>query len=265
MGIPMANPKLLVIPPPKIEDGVQSAYAFMSQMEAQPNKIVIIAADFTPDTRPELAPMFKSYLELLMRKKIKFAVCSVYPEGPTLADQYTEILAKKYGFEYGRDWAQIGYIPSLPTFIPALMKNVPETVKEDKRGNAVRNLEVFRGIQNHENIQAVLIATGSASYMSWAGLAYGPYKTPLVLGVTGVIVQEATPYVRAGQFVGFLPALGGASQFEHVINTQSGQPLVEEPATGMMLANTFGHIMLLALIILGNIAYFLTRARERRA
>ena len=74
----------------------------------------------------------------------------------------------------------------------------------------------------------------------------------MIAAVTAVSVAGCAPYVQSGQIVGVVGGLGGAAEYEK---------LVDHPgkATAGMGAQSMGHLLILALVILGNIGYISTK------
>ena len=86
--------------------------------------------------------------------------------------------------------------------------------------------------------------------------AAGDEPVPLIYGCTAVMAVEAYPYLRSGQVQGMLNGLTGAGQYESLLN---------KPGFGsrMSASLSWAHFLILALIVLGNVA--MVAARKRAA
>jgi hypothetical protein len=65
------------------------------------------------------------------------------------------------------------------------------------------------------------------------------------------------PYVKNEQLKGILAGMPGAAEYEALIG-------IRGIATNGMAAQSYGHIVIVLFIILGNLAYFITQRRERK-
>ena len=64
-------------------------------------------------------------------------------------------------------------------------------------------------------------------------------------------------YVSSGQFVGLLGGMRGAAEYEILIGEEA------DAVTGMQ-AQSLVHLLIIALVILGNVGFFLGRGRIRK-
>jgi len=70
------------------------------------------------------------------------------------------------------------------------------------------------------------------------------------------MAADNTPYYEAGQLVGLSGGMKGSADYEQLV----GAPGL---ATRGMDAQSFGHLLIISFIALGNVAYFMTRGRKR--
>ena len=91
----------------------------------------------------------------------------------------------------------------------------------------------------------------------WVLYAADPTGIPMSTGTTSVQVNDVMPYVNAGQIKGILAGMPGAAEYEALI----GRP---DLATSRMDAQSFAHLVIVAFIIFGNIAYYLERKRSKK-
>jgi len=96
------------------------------------------------------------------------------------------------------------------------------------------------------------VSWGDPGHITWVKMVQTQTQVPVIAAVTAVSVPGCAPYVQSGQLSGVIGGLGGAAEYEKLLG-YAGK------ATAGMGAQTFGHIFILALIILGNIGYLSTR------
>ena len=57
------------------------------------------------------------------------------------------------------------------------------------------------------------------------------------------------PFLRAGQLIGLLGGMNGAAEFEYLTGWKG-------KGTRFMLSQSFAHMVVIAFIIIGNVAFF---------
>ena len=70
------------------------------------------------------------------------------------------------------------------------------------------------------------------------------------------MVSELYPFIQSGQLVGLMPGLLGAAEYETLIDTP-------EKATAGMSVQSFVHLLIFVLVVVGNVAFFIQRRRTQ--
>jgi len=235
----------------------QEAYNLIQN--TAPEKLVLVAADWDAGTLAENGNQTRALIRHLMKLKRKFAIIGfAWPAGPQLTENIASELAPDYGYEYGRDYVNLGYKPQLSVSLMALVKDIPGFYKQDAKGTPLSQLPVMQGIHGIEDVSAIAQFTSASTLEAYIVFVWGPYKTPLVHGCTAIIAPQQYVYLDAGQIEGLLVGLRGAAEYENLV----GHPDV---ATELMAAQSFVHLLIMVLIILGNIGYLGARRAARRA
>jgi hypothetical protein len=220
------------------------------------DKLVILSIGWDVGTRGENGPQTASLIEDFFRSDIKFAIFSwLSPPGPTMAEQIADRLAGKYHKRYGVDWVNWGYRTGSAFMLMGLAKNIPGIVPEDFYHTPISEIPVMRGIRDVHDISMVIEITGGASLDPWVQFWQGVYGTKLGYAPTGVMVPEAFPYLRAKQITGLQKGLVGAAEYERLVG-------VRGEATLRMPALSYDHVLVIALILVGN--WLALRAGRRR-
>jgi hypothetical protein len=178
--------------------------------------------------------------------------------GAKLANDIAKSVGEEYGAKYGVDWCNWGYKYGTENVLMAWVKSVPKAVGDDFYGKPVAGLPMMEGVEDISSIGLVVEITGLAAMTEmWIGLVQGPYKTPFATGYTAVMAPGYYPYMDAGQIKGMLVGAKGGAEME---------VLVGKPGLGsaIMSAQSWAHVLIIALIILGNAGYLLARGRARR-
>lgn len=226
-----------------------------------PDKLIILCADWDAAILAECQPQTDAALEHIMRLGRKFVLIGfVDPVGPMLTRAKIEQLASdKYPdyVEYGRKWANFGYRPpaaALP-FTQSVISDVPGSLVADTEGTPCSELPVMEGIRDmtdRMDVSCCVEICGSRMYINWIDYIYGQTKTPVAIGVTGVMSPTMFPFLDSGQCAGLLAGAKGAAEYETLLG-------ISEMGIRIMDSQNFAHLLIFLLIVVGNVGYFTRR------
>jgi hypothetical protein len=122
------------------------------------------------------------------------------------------------------------------------------------------------GIDNLRNMDLIVnVAAGYPGLREWIQYAAVPGRIPIIGGSVAVKSPELFPYVPR-QCRGLLAGLKGAAEYEQLLIER--YPQLDRPegraALERMGPQTVAHLVVMALIVVGNAAYLGQRRRERR-
>lgn len=229
---------------------VKRSYEVINSLPA--GSVVMISIDYDASSMPELDPMLRAILRHCFEKNLKIIMLGHWPLGLPLGQIALEDIARQYNKKYGVDYVFLGFRPGLQAVMLNLGKEIRSVFSTDYRGTPVDSLPLMRGVHNYNDI-AILIGleAGSVGDM-WIQFANARFNQKIILGSTAVITPDLYPYLQAGQIVGLIGGLRGASDYESLIN----RPAM---ASAGMPSQTVVHVLIVLLILLGNIGYFATR------
>lgn len=251
--IPMVRP--IGFPIPISEE----SRIWYNTIEALPEgSVILIDFGYSGGGEPELGPMAVAvYNHIFKRGGLKAIAMSTSLEGPLLWDKaMAEINPARYGAEYGVDYIHIGYLTGTETAMAAVGKDLRATTSTDYKGVSLDQYSIMQGINSAADFDLLICyTTGGDQSEGWVRQWYTPYKVPYLCSVLAMMVPTMLPYRNAGQIVALL---AGAT---------SGQmeSLVKVPARGIKSADviTVTHILVLAFVVIGNIAYYASKATRR--
>jgi len=154
---------LLVEIPLPLAVGPQARGFYDAVEQADPNKIAIVSTLWSASTQGENRPQTRVILEHLMRRKLRFALIAFGdPQSTILAQEIAEDLARAHGYEYGKQWINLGYRADIAGTLKGIVRDLNETLKQDSiRNRPLAQFEVMRGVHNIRDVG--LIAEVSAS------------------------------------------------------------------------------------------------------
>lgn len=234
--------------------------AFRSVDSVRDGKVVLVSIFYGAGTLAENGPQTEALFRHMFQKRIPFVVLSWDLVGTNLSYNIGARLQSELGRKYGRDWVHLGYRPGpLVAVISGIAEDFPRVIGKDKFGKSVRDIPMLRHVKNHKQIGAVVEITPSATVDYWIAFFTNPYRVPLVYCPTAVMSVEAYPFIDSGQISGMLNGVIGAAQYETLIG-QENEPTFAAAASWALSA---AHVFILALIVVGNTAYVLSRRRAR--
>jgi hypothetical protein len=219
-----------------------------------PGTTIILAFDYGPGSMPELHPMAKAVLTHCFRKKVRVIGMTLIPEGATLGDEMIREVATTTGAVYGEDYVYLGYRSGSELVLREMGSSISAVYESDYAETPLTELPMMQEITNYEQINLVIDLASGESVESWILYANTRFNQEIAAGVTGVMVSQMYPYLQTDQLIGLMSGLMGAAEYER---------LVEMPGKGTkgMSVQSFVHLLVAALVIWGNIVFFIQRRR----
>lgn len=237
-----------------------------------PDDVVLVSYDYGPSTAPENDPMADAVLRHCFSRKIKVIVLALYPIGGiTMADQsLARVIAEFPEIRYGEDYVNLGYKSGAQAIMKQMGEDIHAAFPDDRQGTPIANVPLMARIHTYHDMDLVVsLATGIIGEW-WANLINAQYGIPVAVGCTAVSAPKYYAYLQAGQMIGLLGGLKGASEYEALL--REAYPATEEvytraglyTATKGMDAQTIDHTIILVFILLGNIAFLAGRWSKKR-
>ncbi|MGQ9665637.1 MAG: hypothetical protein ACUVUH_09960 [bacterium] len=228
---------------------------------------ILIAADYDPQTMPELQPMFIALLRHSFARKIPVLVMSSYIQGPGLAQQGLEQVTQEFNQRatnnqdsiiYGRDYVFLGFPPLWLAAVLRMGSDISQAFPADYYKNRTGSLEMMKRIKNYNDIGIVVSIAGSAIPQSWVTYANTRFGVKVGSGATAVTAPDFYPFLNTGQMSGMIAGLKGASEYEYLVNAKYDLA-GPNPATRGMASQSIAHLAILILVVIGNVGYFAKR------
>jgi len=223
----------------------------------QPGAKVLMAFDYDPPSAPELQPMAETFIRLCFQRDLKIIVMGLWPQGPQQANlafnkvlEEPEIAAKN--LQYGVDYVNLGFQTGNEFVIQRMGGSFESMFRTDYEGTLYDELPLVRNVKNFSNIDYCFnLSSGFPGTVEWVQVAADRYGVKLGAGNTAVQAPTVYPYLSAGQLGGLLGGMSGAAEFEKVCG-------VPGKGTKFMLSQSFSHIVVIAFVLIGNVAFFMS-------
>lgn len=234
-----------------------SVRALYSAIDALPPRAnVLVAFDYEAATRDEMRPLAQAIVSHLMQKKARLFSVSLLAQGPALADEVLRPLAEKNIYSYGVDYVNLGFLPGDDAALAALNGDVRSLFMSDfVYAQPLSAFTIGSAITTAASADLIIeISDDENGVQRWVEQVQQRSNVPLAAATSAAAVPLAYPYLQSGQVVGLAGGLPAAAEYESLLG-QDG------PATRGMDAQSLGHLVILALIVLGNLSLLTTRRR----
>ena len=228
-------------------------------VEALPDSCtVMVVFDYYPSTIAECEPMTRSALHHFWRKDCKVITLSNIPlGGPSMAETVTREIAPEYGKMYSEDFVNLGYKANAIAVLSGMGTSIESIFPTDNSGTPLSELPMMDSVVNYEQISFIFEVADNAMPDYWVSIVNAQFGVPMGCGTTAVSAPKYYAFVGAGQFVGLLGGMKGAAEYEILIGKQ-------DKAVVGMGAQSLVHLLIIALVILGNVSFFVLRRQKRR-
>jgi len=227
--------------------------------ELPESSVVMLTFDYYPSTIAETEPMSRVALHHLFRKNIKVVTVTTVPlGGPSMAEMVTREIAEEYGKVYGVDYVNLGYKANYVAVLKGMGSSIEAIYPSDNLSVPLSELPLMNEVKSYEDIDFIYVVSDNGIVDYWISIVNAQYGTPVGCGVTAVMAPKFYAFVSAGQMTGLLGGMKGAAEYE-LLAHKKGRAF-----TGMD-AQSLVHLLVIALVILGNLGFFMSRRIKRKA
>lgn len=255
--LPLLHPVGL---PFMVEPQVQSIYDAVEALPAGTR--VLVSADFDPGSAAEIEPFYRANLHHLFRKNLKVVEISLWETAPPYVEPTLRQIAARYNKVEGEDWVYLGFKSGREVAIKSLGEDLLKTFPKDQKGRTTSSLPVMAGLRAAKDFPLIVnISAGFPGTKEYVLQIQGQYNLRIASSTTAVTVPEYIPFYKSGQLVGLSGGLVGSAEYEKLVfegTPPEGERLMATEAVDVL---NLGHLYIIGLILIGNVAFFLTRTR----
>lgn len=244
--IPMVRPMGL---PLNVGAATKKAFALLDGLQA--GDTVVFDFGYYVDGAPDVEPQAVALFEHLFSKGVRIVCASMKNHGPMIVDKLTAPHVAS-GKQYGVDFVNLGFLAGGETALSAWAQDLKKAFPKDWKGNDTSTMPILQGINTMSDFDMFVFFTDDSAEV-WVR-QISQYKIPLIAGLITVTAPQAEPFLQSGQLSGILVGLRAAAEYE-VLMKKPGS------AAAGMDAQSMGHLLIIAFILLGNAAYFIRRSK----
>ena len=247
--------------PFRVDKEVRDIY---QRIEALPaGSPVLISADFDPASVPELGPFFTTHLHHLFQRNLKPVMLTLWPTAIPLVLPEIQAVAKVYGKKYGEDFLFLGYKEGKELVIKNVGQNIFQQFPTDYFGTKLDEIPIMAGRGQAKDFPLLVsISAGFPGLNEYVLQIQGQYNLKMIGVCTAVGGPDYIPFYKSGQLLGLSMGMPGSAQYEKLVWKGKPPPGVKLMATAAMDVLNLGHLFIIILIIMGNVAFFITRRVE---
>jgi hypothetical protein len=245
--IPLYRPMGLPLP---ITRETRATFDFIDSLPS--GSIVLMTNGTGPNVEAELVPQTVAMIRHMMAKKLCIVITSLATEAPTYNESILGRWAPEYKYEYGKDYLILPYKAGGETAMAAIGRDIKSLFQTDNRQKPLTGVPLWDRIKDIKSFALAIDITGGEGQRWLAGHIEAPYKVPCISAITRTGLAITMPFFSSGQFKGILAGLNGAAEYEVLAK-------VPGVAAAGMDAQSLGHLWVVLLVILGNVASVLSK------
>ncbi|MGQ9603863.1 MAG: hypothetical protein ACUVUU_06580 [bacterium] len=248
-------------------------YVFDKIEQLGPEDAVMISFDYGPSSEPELNPMAEAILRHLFIRNVKVVVIAIFPlGGVSVAIQEIDRVVQDFDLRYGIDYVNLGYKDGGQAPMKAMGVRILDVFPADVGGRPTADMPLMQDVLNYRDIDLVVSLSTGVIGEWWANLINAQFGVDVAVGCTAVSAPKYYAYLKAGQMIGLIGGLKGASEYEKLLvdRYDEAAKIYERPANAKRSAMTgmdvqsIVHLIIIAFIVLGNVIYIASARAERR-
>lgn len=255
VSIGLINPLGLPIP---IGPQAQRHYDFIESLPS--GGVLVMDAAHGPGAMAELGPMMRATAIHAFRKDMRIIIFNMSWElGPAMAHEFVEEAGAMFGKSYGTDWVNLGFQPGgAPVNLQAAVASFAEARPTDWVGTPLAQLPLMNEVKalTPEYVDhAIVYAGGTPGTEDWLAYVGEPTGLTLSEGSIQMSIGNALPFLDAGQYKSIIPGGRGGAEYELLLG-EPGAAIAGQDVLSMAA------LFMVAILILGNVGYFLSRSKD---
>lgn len=238
-----------------VNDATWSMYDTINKLP--PDSTVLLSFDYDPVMAAELDLQAGVILRHLLQRDLRVVALSLVPQGPALAQAVWDKVAATDNYVYGEDFVNLGYVSGEQAALRSLVNAFPPE-GSDFFQSPLSSLPMLSQVKGLRDIPLVVVLAGDQRFVrAWLEQVPSQIPVKVAAAVSGLVGPAVLPYFQSGQLVGHLVGLTGAAEYEIAINQPSA-------AVASLGAQSAGHILVIVVILMGNVAALFAAARRRK-
>ena len=219
--------------------------------------IVLVSVDCGLGSMGSLGGGWMALPKQLSKHNVKIVAVATGTEGPIVFETYMQPILEDAGYEYGVDFVNLGYAAGGEVMIARIGESIKTVFTDDYYGTDIDALPLMKDVLGANDFTAAFtydVGSTAAFYSRQWQAKYGIQ----VLGFeTAGNFQAIMPLILSGSVRAVLNGPRGIAEYEVLIKAPGF-------ANRSINALSFGHLIIIAFVIMGNIVFFIQRSKGER-
>jgi len=231
-----------------------------------PGSKVLISFDYDPAMAPEVQPMANAISMHCLARGDKVVFMCLWATGQTLLNNtINDVIRPRFpNLVDGVDYVNIGYKAGNEGVLNVIVSDIKKMFPTDVNGVPLDSVPIFDDINSCADFDLIVaLGGGKPGPKEWVLFVGDPADVPVGVGVAAVVAPQLYPYYPR-QVIGILGGIKGAAEYEsELVDTHPEFADMDKPGLRMMGPQTLAHMVIMAFIVIGNIAFFRGRRRSK--
>ncbi len=243
----------------RVSPPVQAIFDKIESLEE--GDAIMLSFDYGPSDGPELDPMANSILRHCKTKGVRVLGLSLFPLGGVeMAIARFIELSEETGAVPGVDFVNLGYKDGGQAPMKLLGESLAAVFPSDAEGTPIDRIVAAQGVRNYNDMELVVSLATSVLGEWWINLVNAQFGIDVAVGSTAVSAPKYYAYVEAGQAIGVMGGMKGASEYEELVARNYPQLRdLSRTATVGMDVQSIVHLIIIFFILFGNVMFLITR------
>jgi len=227
---------------------------------------VLMSFDFDPAMAPEVQPMANAIARHCLDKNLTVIFMSLWATGQSLmTTTLTQVIFPEFPEKIdGVDYVNLGYKAGNEGVLNVIVSDFRRMFPTDVNGVPLDSTAVFKDINTCKDLDLIIaLGGGKPGPKEWVLFVGDPAGVPVGVGVAAVVAPQMYPYFPQ-QIIGILGGVKGAAEYEsELVHVRPKFADMDTPGLRMMGPQTLAHLVIMAFIVIGNVAFFRIRRKEK--
>ncbi len=236
-----------------------AAADFYDTLQTAPSgSTVLMSFDYDPSMTGEMDLAANAIARDLVKRQVRIIAVSTLETGPQIAQNVLDKAASGNSYRYGTDYLNLGYLPGHEAGLAQLATTgLPVNSRDLAQGRPLDQFTAFAGIRRLQDVQLVVELAGTEDALKmWMEQVQPRVGVRIVAAVSAGVEPKARVYLGAHQLAAITSGMVGAARFE-ILSNRPGL------AVASINAQSAAMVVLILIVVLGNIVFWVSRARRR--
>jgi hypothetical protein len=236
------------------------AAEFYDAVQALPaDSTVLVSFDYDPGVSGEMDLLANAIVRHLAQRRVKIIALSTSVTGPPIVQRVLDSAAAATNdYRYGVHYLNLGFLAGGEAGLAQLANQGLPLNGHDWKDKPIGQYQISANVKTMGSLAMVIVLAGSEEPLkNWLEQFKPRVNARVAAGASAAVEPKARAYRDAKQLIALVSGPMGAAQYEILAN-QSGS------AVTRLAAQSTVQIALIAIVVVGNIAFWISQLSQRK-